>query len=263
MLEFWHTRVRRVPWLFHDRYGIVYQFRPGDSFAEHYDKRAALDDDAQRAYLERAIKPGMTVFDVGANIGGVSLLAARLMGNQGRLLAFEPDPDTFAALATNFLLNRLPPHFEAINAAVAAHTGTVTLHRFPRSSASWNSIARYEAHGITPSTTIDVDCFALDTLAHERGIKSIDLLKLDVEGAEPLVLAGAVGLLRERAVARVLFEISQVPLLGSGHTVNDVLAPLLTTGYALFAIDPDGQLRATSVQEIAATRFGNFVARAP
>ncbi len=156
VLELWHTHVRRSPWLFHDRYGIVYQFRPGDSFAEHYDKRATLDDAAQLAYLERHVTPRMTLLDVGANIGGAALLAARLMHDEGRLFAFEADPDTCASLRTNFELNQLPSNFEVVHAAVAAHSGTVALHRFPRFAASWNSIARYPAHGITPRDSVEV-----------------------------------------------------------------------------------------------------------
>lgn len=262
VLEFWHTRVRRSPWLFRDKFGIVYQFRPGDSFAEHYDRRATLDDAAQLAYLERTVVPGMTVVDVGANIGGAALLAAKLMHHRGRLYAFEADPDTYAALRANFEFNRLPPHFEALNCAIAAGEGDVTLYRFPRFAASWNSIARYEAHGITPENSVDVKATSLDGFAQQRGLTSIDVLKVDVEGAEPEVFAGAARLLRERAVRRVMFEVSRVPLEGSGHRVEDVIEPLLTAGYVLHAIDPEGQLSRVAAERLVTTTFGNFVALA-
>jgi FkbM family methyltransferase len=263
VLELWNTHVRRSPWLFRDRYGTTYQFRPGDSFAEHYDRGVTLDDPAELSYLERTVTPGMTVLDVGANIGGAALLAARLMRNHGRLFAFEADPDTCATLRTNFELNRLPATFEALNRAVASNRGTVTLHRFPRQASSWNSLARFEAHGLTPQSSIDVEALDLDSFASERRLEFIDLLKVDVEGAEPEVFAGASALLQRHAIRRVLFEISHVPLYGSGHTVNDVLEPLLSAGYSLAAIRADGQLYTTSAQSISATTFGNFVATAP
>jgi FkbM family methyltransferase len=262
VLEFWHTHVRRSPWQFRDRYGITYQFRPGDSFAEHYDKRATLDDPAQLAYLERTVEPTMTVLDVGANIGGASLLAARLMGNRGRLFAFEADPDTYTALRANFALNQLPYTFEALHCAVTRSCGVVTLHRFPRFAASWNSISRYDAHGLTPVSTTEVDSIDLDTFVRERKLGVIDLLKVDVEGAEPEVFEGAKNALKNRVVRRVLFEISRVPLLGSGHEVGDVLEPLRAAGYAFYALNPDGRLRAVTPREISAVTFGNFVALA-
>lgn len=262
VLEFWHTRVRRSPWRFRDKFGIVYEFRPGDSFAEHYDRAAALDDAAQLAYLERTIVPGMTVVDIGANIGGAALLAARLLHDQGRLYAFEADPDTYAALCKNFELNGFPPHFEAINCAVTAAPGNVTLYRFPRSAASWNSLARYEAHGMAPEHSVEVRATTLDEFARERELVNIDLLKVDVEGAEPEVFAGAVDLLRELAVRRVMFEVSHVPLAGSGHRVEEVIQPLLTAGYVLHAIEPDGRLVRVAAEQVVATTFGNFVALA-
>ena len=261
--ELWHRHLIRTPWVFEDRYGLRYLLGPDDQVAWYYDHGTVIDDEMQLAYLERTVKPGMVVLDVGANIGGVALLSATLLRGRGRLMAFEPEPTTFRSLQTNFALNGLGVSHELVNCAVAAENGELSLSVFPRMQAGWNTLGDFQLNGIRPVRRVTVSGCTLDSVALERHVDHIDLLKIDVEGAEPDVLAGARQLLNAHSVDRILFEISQVPLAGMHHSVEEVLAPLSVAGYTVFALTPEGRVRNVTAGEIESTNFGNFVACSP
>ena len=97
----------------------------------------------------------------------------------------------------------------------------------------------------------------MDEFLERKGIERVDLLKIDVEGAEPEVFAGAAGALAKGAIRRIVLEVSREPLIRMGHQVEDVLRPLQAAGYSIRCFDGE---------EIVGTpewRFTNLVALAP
>lgn len=135
---------------------------------------------------ERRFVPqqGWTVVDVGANIGAFSVWAASKMGASGRLLAIEPNPVSFRELRRS--IEELAVDATAFAVACGDVEGEVTLHFQPGYTVS-SSLTSFAA--ATESASVPIR--RLDALLGETGISHVDLLKIDVEGAEELVLRGA------------------------------------------------------------------------
>jgi FkbM family methyltransferase len=134
----------------------------------------------KRRLFEQLIRPGDTVFDVGAHVGFYTLLASILAGPAGRVYAFEPFPRNIRYLKKHLALNR------AANVTVfeAAVTDTDGWADFQESSSHFEG--RLASGG-----GLRVKTVSLDRLVAEEAASPPDALKIDVEGAEAVVLAGA------------------------------------------------------------------------
>lgn len=146
-------------------------------------------------WIERVVKPGDVVYDVGANVGAYSLIAAKVSGNAARVYAFEPSPATFHALARNVLLNGCGESVVPVQLALWSRTGPVTIDlRSLAAGAARHRIDRKPAGGSSTLTVVGVQ---LDDLVEGLGLPVPTRMKLDVDGAELDVLRGA-----ERTLAR-------------------------------------------------------------
>lgn len=167
---------------------------------------------AERIFYLKYLRDGMTVFDVGANVGELTLLFSRFVGAAGRVHAFEPTRRGFERLAAvcraaslgNVRLNRL---------ALAEEEGSVLLHLYDDAHLSWTTraVRPLENYGIDlkPQATEEAPATTVDLYCEANGVAEIDLLKIDVEGAELQALLGARRMLRERRVRCVTFEFGQ------------------------------------------------------
>jgi FkbM family methyltransferase len=140
-------------------------------------------DPEELAILKSRLSEGFTFVDVGANIGAYSLWVATLAGPTARILAIEPQPKVFDRLTYNIGLN---PHgtVKAVACAVADKPGELTLFLDPRNSgeSSVKIVASSQAATLrVPATTL------LDLVRNER-LERLDAIKLDVEGAEDIIL---------------------------------------------------------------------------
>jgi FkbM family methyltransferase len=139
--------------------------------------------------LRRTAGPGAVVYDVGANIGATALLAARIVGPQGRVIAIEPQPECAAAVRASAQLNGFG-WLDVVEAAAAASTGRAEL--IVVSDALWTRLAEVGDHGLEERRET-VATIALDDL----DAPPPDVVKIDVEGAELEVVAGMRRLLAE------------------------------------------------------------------
>lgn len=140
--------------------------------------------DSQRAFVEN-VRPGSVVYDIGANAGFFTLLASKLAGPSGIVYAFEPLPRNVGYLEQHLSLNRCE-NVRILPLAVAAESGTL---RF--------AIAHNPSQGgLAESGDLQVEAQTLDAFV-AGGSKKPDFMKIDVEGGESDVLAGALVLLRE------------------------------------------------------------------
>jgi FkbM family methyltransferase len=148
------------------------------AFREYYEP--------ELAYLERILSPGKVFIDVGANFGVYTLIASKLVGESGRVFAFEPTAQSFAILRQNIALNQFS-NVRAFQAALAQTRGKTWLyHGFDPVG---NSLGMDPLGG---GKGEEVQIEALDSLLEEHGIDRVDAIKIDVEGAEELVLRGAI-----------------------------------------------------------------------
>ena len=147
-----------------------------------------IDEKRHRRYIEY-IKGGDTIFDVGATTGEYTIPASRLVGENGAVYAFEPEPACYACLVSNMVLHEAR-NVIAANAALSHKGGTLTLCSEPE-TVSGDTIVKRRARWKERRET-QVEATTLDTFVAERGnIPKIDILKVTVNGYDPNVLRGA------------------------------------------------------------------------
>lgn len=222
-----------------------------------------FDDRGLIRCLQSRLRAGQTVVDIGGCRGAVTIAASRAVGPTGRVICFEPDPDNHARLLLNLRRNGSPANVTAVNAAVFDREGQLELQQFGHEARGWSTLGRFELDGRRPVASVPVRTVTLDGYCRANGIDRIDVLKIDAEGAEPQVLAGARGLIGRGAVGEIYFEISQKPLEGLGHTIDDVLNPLLALGCRFELVRVDGSTQAVDPKAIHQSFWGDYRAVLP
>jgi FkbM family methyltransferase len=188
--------------------------------------------------------PAVVVVDVGANIGWHAMHAAR-QRNVETVVAFEPDPFN-AWLLDRALKENAIDNVIVDPRAVGAAPGTARLYRYKSSNFGRHSLATDHGFGSRQVPVTDLDG-ALATLGYAN--RPIAALKIDVEGYEPAVIAGATGtLLRAGAV---IVEYSPELSAGAGLSAADMLTRLRGLGFTPFVLRSDGGTSRTNVEELS------------
>ena len=179
------------------------------------------------------LKPGDIFVDVGAYDGLISLVAAHAVGGAGRVYSFEPNAAAFARLECIIQAYALTS-VHAENCAIAGEEGTATLYVPKGDTGATLSETSPLAEGAAsqPCRVRTLDAFWREQF--ERA--PLTLLKIDVEGAELDVLAGAQTLLSSSTPPMVIFEASDANASTFGRTVDDVLNLLATFGYQFWML---------------------------
>lgn len=197
---------------------------------------------AELRFVERLLRPGMTVLDIGAHHGLYSLLCSKCVGRKGQVIAFEASPRECRRLAKHLRLNGcrnvlIEPH------AVGSENGSADLY-VVNGSCNWgNSLP---APAVFESTfKIPVQVSPVDDVLLELGISRVDFIKLDVEGAELSALKGTARLLRGVARPAILVEIQDLRTRPWGYPSRAIVEFLTRAGYRWFELNADGSLRPT------------------
>ena len=161
--------------------------------------------------LEKIIKPGDIVLDVGANIGVLTIYFRKLVGDSGTIYSFEPDPLSFSILAKNITENNLN-NILIENKAVSNKNGKIGFE-------TSNSITA--GHITENNESIKIDCCTLDTYFSE--IKKIDFVKIDTEGYDWRVLEGMKNLIQLNPEMKIMVEFHSRLLNESGITPRKFL----------------------------------------
>ena len=141
-------------------------------------------DEAERRLIAARLTPDAVFLDIGANIGGYTLFAAAHAGPRARILAVEPQPEIFERLVYNIRQNPFG-NVKAIACALADRDGDVTL--FVDADNRGETSMRI-VHSDSAAAQMRVPAKTLESLVREEGFTKIDIIKLDVEGAEDLIL---------------------------------------------------------------------------
>lgn len=142
-------------------------------------------DPVERDWLARYLPADAVFIDIGANVGAYSFFAAQSAGKQARILAIEPQPAVYQRLCENISFNPGVP-IEAIPLAIADVDGQIQLF-VDRNNAGETSMRRIGSDGAN-GVTLDVQAKPLATLLADYDLPRVDALKIDVEGAEDLIL---------------------------------------------------------------------------
>ncbi|MES2203228.1 MAG: FkbM family methyltransferase [Patescibacteria group bacterium] len=151
------------------------------------------------------IRKGMTVVDVGANLGYYTRLLSALVGSTGHVYAFEPDEENFAYLERNV---RGLANVHIYKMAVSDTVGKVTFYHVRDMTGTHTTLP------VSGADEYEVEATSLDQFMKSHAIHRIDALKIDVEGAEPQVFRGMKMLLSQKAPPLVVFEYTPAILEG-------------------------------------------------
>lgn len=187
------------------------------------------DYEPEVAYLERALSPGKVFIDVGANFGVYTLVASKLVGEAGRVIAFEPTAESFAILRQNLALNHLA-NVHAFQVALAETRGKAWLYH------GWDPVGN--SLGMDPLCGGDgeeVQKETLDNILEKNGVDRVDVIKVDVEGAEELVLRGATRNLTEHRPV-VIFEVNPGCAAHLGLSADGARDLLESLGYEFMVL---------------------------
>src|SRR5262249_8695322 len=176
------------------------------------------------------LKPGSVVIDLGANIGYYTLLFARHVGPQGKVFAFEPDPANFALLKQTVEAHGYH-NVVLIQKAASDRAGVARLHQ---SATNKGDHRLYDSSDGRP--TVEVETISLDDfLADFAG--TIDLIKMDIQGAEGLALEGMRQLLARQPDVTIATEFWPLGLRRSGSSAERFLTLLEESGFRFFGIN--------------------------
>ena len=184
----------------------------------------AIHEPESTSVFWNAIAPGMTVVDAGANMGGFSVLAAHRVGTSGRVFAFEPEPRNFASLSRRM---RRFPMVTPVQRAVSDTVGEAVLHL--DSFHAGHSLVGVIAGPAVSETTVPVT--SLDAFVREQGLAGLDVVKLDVEGAELQAIAGMREQLAGPRPPVILCEIH------GPNRPEDIIAAVTPYGYRCEVLD--------------------------
>ncbi len=191
---------------------------------------------AERLFLRHFLKPGDTFVDIGANIGLFTITAARLAGPSGRVHAFEPARRTFDRLLENLRLNNFT-NVSCHRLAVADQAGAATLTTPVDGFGAWSSFARpLEGQSLSSEAvaTVSWDHFATE---HEL-VGRVAMMKIDVEGWEARVLAGAARTLSRPDAPVLQVEFTEEAAWAAGSSCERLYQVLEQLGYRMYLYDP-------------------------
>lgn len=153
----------------------------------------------ETAFVDANVQRGMTFVDIGANIGWFSARAGRLVGQQGKVISFEPRTETFKALNRTMQDNGFSSFFESYNAAVGPAPGETEIgwsHNSDNPGGTWTLPEGWlrDQFRNAGATMQKAPVLKLDDVIRDR---KVDFIKIDIEGAEPLAFDGASNVLRK------------------------------------------------------------------
>ena len=203
----------------------------GDNYLEEKIIKTGSWEPATTEVFRYLVKPGMTVVDIGANIGYFSLLSASLVGSTGQVHAFEPYPGYQERLKQSLSVNDLPqvrliPF--ALSDKVESHDlykglASARMHKWTHEDPAFNKVR----------DVVKVSCLPLDEYA-KRYLSRIDIIKIDVDGYEMNVLRGAQESLRKYKPI-LIAELFEEALLDAGSSVREILDFLEEMGYVPYS----------------------------
>ena len=204
-------------------------------------------EEAETRLFSSIVKEGMTVVDVGANVGYYTLLAARLVGEKGKVFAFEPSPDNFALLKQNVTENGYK-NVILVPKAVSDKTATARL-MIDRASSGGHSLSAFR----DSVDSVEVETVSLDEYFAVRS-ERVDVLKIDAEGAEMAILEGMHGLLKRNPDLTLLTEFFPRAIRAFGYPPEEYVRQLGAYGFQIYPIQEGqsdmGQLDPASVLEL-------------
>ena len=185
----------------------------------------------QVSVVQRLLAPGDCFLDLGANLGYYTVIAAQAVGAQGRVVAFEPDPQNLQLLQRNVEVNSYRNRVMIQPCAIGAESGTCQLFQSVDNLGDHQILAR----GNDQRQAIDVPLRTLDQVI-EPGT-TVDLIKMDIQGAEFLAWAGMSRLLSSHPNLALLIEFWPEGIRRCGHEPAELVNAIYEQQFVAYLID--------------------------
>jgi FkbM family methyltransferase len=202
-------------------------------------------EDAETRFVQRFLRPGMTVVDVGAHHGLYTLLASKGVGRRGKVIAFEPSQRERRRLRRHLRVNA---NWNVIveGCALGDEVGEADLF-VVGGWQDWCNSLRPPALA-ERTETIRVAVERLDDVLWRLQVDAVDFIKLDAEGAELSVLQGAREVLHGASRPVILAEVQDLRTQPWGYRARDIVEFLICENYCWFAVAADGSLRPAATE---------------
>ena len=233
-------RMRNKPVVLTDWVGFRYWQFSDDNVRDNWKRKSVSDANNVIQYALRNVKPGWICIDLGAHVGSVSVPLLSRTGSDGKVISVEADPANVDKLRANLKLNGFADDY-VVHAAVADKSGIVWLRCYPESN-GWQTLGNPSFAQGYESFVVDVPAISFEELAEIYNLDLIDFLKMDVEGAELLVLDGMRSFLEESKIGCVIFEVNHLTLEGMGSTVSQLLSFWDDFAYELWRLGDGGTI---------------------
>jgi FkbM family methyltransferase len=196
--------------------------------------------------LERVLKPGMVVFDIGANIGYYPLMELGLIGETGKLLAIEPSPSNIELLKKNLALNGYNDT-EVISGAVSDSNGTSTFYL-----SEFSNLNTFHPTGtgekFVSGETISVETYTVPVLAEKHG--KPDLIRMDVEGHEVEVIKGMLKAIESGIIKPMIIFETHLTRYNEEHDIKAIINSLFKAGYEAKIVSSSWQKGTDRIQKL-------------
>lgn len=184
-------------------------------------------------FMLNLLKPGDIFIDIGANIGMFSTLASKEVGSSGKVVSFEPFPETFSRLSQNIKLNDLE-NVDLRNIGLSYKPDNLMFYYSDNGFDAWNSFAPSNDFKLKKSINIRVS--TLDSELNDLDKTKIKFIKIDVEGWEKFVIQGGQRFFREYSPV-VMVEFSEQNCLNAGYFVCEIFYEMEKLGYTWYRIE--------------------------
>jgi FkbM family methyltransferase len=193
-------------------------------------------EENEKKFVKQFLKPGDTFIDIGANIGLFTVYASKLVEQQGKVFAFEPNPRTFERLKSNIQLNA-SNNVELYQKGVSDSSGQLQFIISKDGYDAWDSFGRPSAG--EDFETISVPVISLNEfLAREQvNGQKVSLIKIDVEGWEEHVISGGEGYLKSDSAPTLLIEFTEINLENAGTNSKSLYNFITNLGYSFYRYD--------------------------
>ena len=214
---------------------------PNDSLYSTLIVYLILPEYGEMKFLLEILNKDDNFIDIGANMGIYSLLASSKI-EKGRIFSFEPSPKILPQLYENIALNNKKNCIRVIEKAVSGKEGYINFD--VSDSPDYNHIVYPKEAEVSfaGDSVLRVGTITLDKFISGKNIKNIKLIKIDVEGAELLVLKGLQKTLEEKKVAALIVEISKWTISRFGTTVEEIVYFLRKYGFDIYMFDKNFNL---------------------
>lgn len=193
--------------------------------------------------LEEVLKPGMTVLDIGANIGYYALMELNLIGRNGKLIAVEPSPSNVELLKRNIELNGYFD-IEVYNAAISNYSGNRLFHLSNMSNLNtFHDVGTGVEH--LSGQSLDVKTFTVPEIMKGR---PLDLIRMDVEGHEVEVLDGLLPAIVNNEMSPMIIFETHLTRYGPDHDIELILRRLFKAGYCVKSVGSSSKFGSSQLE---------------